>query len=84
MVNVKVETIDGVVICQPVGELDAASVAAFRSTCSFTCWRPAGEVALSCNRPTLIRLLETTGFDRIVSVTRDRASAVATLAAARS
>ena len=112
MVNVKVETIDGVVICQPVGELDAASVAAFRSALAEVVTKgdlvmaevpfmdsaglgaliggirrtreAGGEVALSCNRPTLIRLLETTGFDRIVSVTRDRASAVATLAAARS
>ena len=114
MVNVKVETIDGVVICQPVGELDAASVAAFCSALAEVVTKgdlvidlaevpfmdsaglgaliggirrtreAGGEVALSCNRPTLIRLLETTGFDRIVSVTRDRASAVATLAAARS
>ncbi len=28
-----------------------------------------GDVAVCCNRPTLVRLLHTTGFDRIVSVT---------------
>jgi anti-sigma B factor antagonist len=28
-----------------------------------------GDVAVSCNRPTLVRLLHTTGFDRIVTVT---------------
>lgn len=28
-----------------------------------------GEVAVACSRPTLTRLLHTTGFDRIVSVT---------------
>jgi len=27
-----------------------------------------GEVAVACNRPTLTRLLRTTGFDRIVTV----------------
>jgi anti-sigma B factor antagonist len=27
-----------------------------------------GEVAVCCNRPTLVRLLHTTGFDRIVTV----------------
>ena len=28
-----------------------------------------GDVAVACDRPTLVRLLRTTGFDRIVSVT---------------
>jgi anti-sigma B factor antagonist len=28
-----------------------------------------GDVAVCCNRPTLVRLLHTTGFDRIVTVT---------------
>jgi len=28
-----------------------------------------GDVAVACDRPTLVRLLKTTGFDRIVSVT---------------
>jgi anti-sigma B factor antagonist len=27
-----------------------------------------GDVAVACNRPTLVRLLKTTGFDRIVTV----------------
>lgn len=27
-----------------------------------------GDVAVACNRPTLVRLLRTTGFDRIVTV----------------
>ena len=27
-----------------------------------------GQVAVACNRPTLVRLLRTTGFDRIVTV----------------
>jgi anti-sigma B factor antagonist len=27
-----------------------------------------GDVAVSCNRPTLVRVLRTTGFDRIVTV----------------
>ncbi len=30
-----------------------------------------GDVAVACSRPTLTRLLHTTGFDRIVSVDRD-------------
>lgn len=36
-----------------------------------------GEVAVACNRPTLVRLLHTTGFDRIVTVveTLDEAAA---------
>jgi anti-sigma B factor antagonist len=28
-----------------------------------------GETAVACNRPVLVRLLKTTGFDRIVTVT---------------
>jgi anti-sigma B factor antagonist len=38
-----------------------------------------GDVAVSCNRPTLVRLLHTTGFDRIVTVAEtveDAASAL--------
>jgi anti-sigma B factor antagonist len=36
-----------------------------------------GDVAVACNRPTLVRLLRTTGFDRIVTVVEsvDEASA---------
>ncbi|QGG97162.1 anti-sigma factor antagonist [Actinomarinicola tropica] len=40
-----------------------------------------GEVAVACSRPTLTRLLHTTGFDRIVPVTETLDEAVAALAA---
>lgn len=40
-----------------------------------------GEVAVACNRPTLIRLLRTTGFDRIVPVADSVEEAAATLVA---
>jgi len=39
-----------------------------------------GEVAVACSRPTLTRLLHTTGFDRIVPVTETLDDAVAALA----
>ncbi|HZD64868.1 MAG TPA: STAS domain-containing protein [Acidimicrobiales bacterium] len=39
-----------------------------------------GDVAVSCNRPTLVRLLRTTGFDRIVTVVGTVEEAVAALA----
>ncbi len=42
-----------------------------------------GEVAVACSRPTLTRLLHTTGFDRIVSVTESVEDAAAALADAR-
>jgi anti-sigma B factor antagonist len=38
-----------------------------------------GEVAVACSRPTLTRLLHTTGFDRIVPVTETLAEAAAAL-----
>lgn len=38
-----------------------------------------GDVAVACDRPTLVRLLKTTGFDRIVSVTETVDEAVASL-----
>jgi len=38
-----------------------------------------GDVAVACDRPTLVRLLRTTGFDRIVSVTETVAEAMAAL-----
>ena len=41
-----------------------------------------GDVAVSCSRPTLIRLLHTTGFDRIVPVTDSLDAAIAALGAA--
>lgn len=40
-----------------------------------------GDVAVSCSRPTLIRLLRTTGFDRIVTVAETVEEAAAALAA---
>jgi len=39
-----------------------------------------GDVAVACSRPTLTRLLHTTGFDRIVSVTDTVEGAAAALA----
>lgn len=42
-----------------------------------------GDVAVACNRPTLIRLLRTTGFDRIVTVAESVDEATAALAAGR-
>ena len=38
-----------------------------------------GDVAVACSRPTLTRLLHTTGFDRIVPVTETLESAVSAL-----
>jgi anti-sigma B factor antagonist len=38
-----------------------------------------GDVAVACDRPTLVRLLRTTGFDRIVSVTETVEQAKAAL-----
>ncbi len=38
-----------------------------------------GAVAVACNRPTLTRLLRTTGFDRLVSVSETIEEAAATL-----
>ena len=40
-----------------------------------------GEVAVACSRPTLTRLLHTTGFDRIVPVTETIDTAVEALGA---
>lgn len=40
-----------------------------------------GDVAVACSRPTLTRLLHTTGFDRIVSVTETVEGAAEALAA---
>ena len=38
-----------------------------------------GDVAVACDRPTLVRLLRTTGFDRIVTVAETIQEAVASL-----
>ena len=43
-----------------------------------------GDVAVACSRPTLTRLLHTTGFDRIVPVTETVEEAASALAAAES
>ena len=40
-----------------------------------------GDVAVACNRPTLTRLLKTTGFDRIVTVAETVDQAAASLMA---
>lgn len=42
-----------------------------------------GDVAVACSRPTLTRLLHTTGFDRIVSVTETIEDAATALADAK-
>ena len=42
-----------------------------------------GDVAVACSRPTLTRLLHTTGFDRIVSVTETVDQAATALADAK-
>jgi anti-sigma B factor antagonist len=39
-----------------------------------------GRVAVACSRPTLVRLLRTTGFDRVVTVADTLANAAAALA----
>lgn len=41
-----------------------------------------GDVSVACNRPTLIRLLRTTGFDRVVTVADTVEEAAAALASA--
>lgn len=41
-----------------------------------------GDVAVCCSRPTLVRLLHTTGFDRIVTVADTLEDAAQSLAAA--
>lgn len=43
-----------------------------------------GDVAVCCNRPTLVRLLRTTGFDRIVTVAESVEEAAASLESASS
>ena len=42
-----------------------------------------GRVAVACSRPTLVRLLRTTGFDRVVTVADSLANAAAALAGER-
>ena len=103
------ETPDGIVICRPVGELDAFTVSQFRQALAELASSRrlvidmsgipfvdsaglgaliggirrtrelGGDVAVACDRPTLVRLLKTTGFDRIVSVTETVEEAMASL-----
>ncbi len=42
-----------------------------------------GEVVVACSRPTLTRLLHTTGFDRIVTVTENLEAAIEALSHTR-
>ena len=58
--EIEIEHADGVTVCQPVGDLDAYTVPAFRERLT--------EAATKGNASTLVRLLQTTGFDKIVSV----------------
>lgn len=99
MVEINITAADDHTICQPIGELDAYSVAQFREALASVADAPRllidlsevpfmdsaglgaliggirkvrdadGDVAVACSRPTLTRLLHTTGFDRIVPVT---------------
>ncbi|MBV9661998.1 MAG: STAS domain-containing protein [Acidimicrobiales bacterium] len=103
------ETVEGFVICRPVGELDAFTVSQFRQSLAELASSKrlvidmsgipfvdsaglgaliggirrtrelGGDVAVACDRPTLVRLLRTTGFDRIVSVTETVEEAMAAL-----
>lgn len=103
------ETADGVIICRPVGELDAFTVSQFRQALAELASNKrmvidmsgipfvdsaglgaliggirrtrelGGDVSVACDRPTLVRLLKTTGFDRIVSVTETVDEAIAAL-----
>ncbi len=97
------------VVCRPDGELDAASVTAFRDALAAAAEHPVvivdlsdvpfldssalgaliggirrvrdrdGKVAVVCSRPTVLRVLQTTGFDRMVPVAESVGSALAAL-----
>ena len=103
------ETPDGLLICRPVGELDAFTVSQFRQALAELASSKrlvidmsgipfvdsaglgaliggirrtrelGGDVAVACDRPTLVRLLRTTGFDRIVTVAETVDEAIAAL-----
>lgn len=109
MLDIRITEQEGHVACQPVGELDAYTVPAFREALAGLGSVPrllidlsevpfmdsaglgaliggirrvresGGEVAVACARPALTRLLHTTGFDRIVSVTDTPEAALAAL-----
>ncbi|CCM62234.1 MULTISPECIES: STAS domain-containing protein [Candidatus Microthrix] len=96
--EIEIEHADGVTVCQPVGDLDAYTVPAFRERLTEAATKgnviidlsgvpfmdsaglgalaggirrtrdAGGDIVVSCNRSTLVRLLQTTGFDKIVSV----------------
>jgi anti-sigma B factor antagonist len=100
MLTIQQQTINGEVVCRPVGEVDSFSVSQFRQALAEMALSRklvidlsgvtfvdsaglgalvggirrtrdhGGQVAVACSRPVLLRLLETTGFDRIVTVAR--------------
>ncbi|MGQ0615632.1 MAG: STAS domain-containing protein [Acidimicrobiia bacterium] len=109
MLEIEVEQSSDVVVCRPVGELDAYTVGQFREKLAELATSPrllidlssvpfmdsaglgaliggirrareaGGDVAVACSRPTLTRLLHTTGFDRIVPVADTVEAATAAL-----
>ena len=87
MIEIVVESGEGYVLCRPVGELDAYTVAQFREALAGLgaliggirrARENDGDVAVACDRPALTRLLHTTGFDRIVPVCESVEEAAAT------
>ena len=98
MLEIRTSEQDRHVVLQPVGELDAYTVPAFREALAGQAStarllndlsevpfmdsaglgaliggirrirEAGGEVTVACSRPALVRLLHTTGFDRIVVV----------------
>lgn len=110
--EVQVSEQAGCTVCQPVGELDAFTVATFRehlgglpegrkvvidlSDVPFMdssglgaligsirrLRETGGAVGVVCTRPAVLRLLHTTGFDRIVEVSATIPEAVAVIEAA--
>lgn len=109
MLEIDVQDRGSYILCRPVGELDAYTVARFREALGELSAAPrlvidlssvpfmdsaglgaliggirrareaGGDVAVACSRPTLTRLLHTTGFDRIVPVTETLDEAVTAL-----
>ncbi len=106
--NVEVDQ-SGIVICRPMGDLDAFTVSQFRRALADLATSSTlvidmsevpfvdsaglgaliggirrvrelgGDVAVTSNRPTMTRLLHTTGFDRIVIVAETVEEAAAAL-----
>jgi anti-sigma B factor antagonist len=109
MLTIQQQTINGDVVCRPIGEVDSFSVSKFRQALAEMASSRklvidlsgvtfvdsaglgalvggirrtrdhGGQVAVACSRPVLVRLLETTGFDRIVTVVRTVGQASAAL-----